>query len=85
MRQKNQRLESGFASQKIALGSTWEAAQRDGEAAELLFRVRACGSAAALLRYRRRALLANEPETHAASSGGLSGGLSPLSNTTREP
>jgi hypothetical protein len=31
----------GFASQKMALGSTWEAAQRDGEAAELLFRARA--------------------------------------------
>jgi hypothetical protein len=27
MRRRNQRLEPGFASQKIALGSTWEAAQ----------------------------------------------------------
>ena len=31
----------GFASQKTGLGSTWEAAQRDGEAAELLLRSRA--------------------------------------------
>jgi hypothetical protein len=29
MRRRNQRLETGFASQKIALGSTWETARRN--------------------------------------------------------